>query len=60
MILWLTLEQHGFELHGFELQGLTYTQIFSVNTAKVLHNLYLVESADAESQIQSANCEVML
>lgn len=55
MILWLTLEWHG-----FELQGLTYTQIFPINTAKVLHNLHLVESADAESQIQSANCEVML
>ena len=44
----LTLEQHGFELHRS-----TYTCIFfSVAHFTVLHNISLVESVNAEPQIQ--------
>ena len=45
MYIQLTLEKHVFELHGS-----TYTCIFSIVSSTVLHNPWLVESADADTE----------
>ena len=35
-----------------------YADFFPLNTTTVLHNLWLVKSADVEPRIQSAECKV--
>ena len=55
----ITIYSWSFNNMGLNCMGPLIHGIFSVNTTTILHDLLLVESTDAETQIQRAEYEVI-